>query len=174
MVTTEAARFTRDDYMRLPEGFPAQLIEGELIREPAPTYGHQRAVGRLHLALCRLIREEGRVVFSPIDVHIDRYNVLQPDLLVLAAPLPPSAPDVGIPLIVFEVLSPSTAFRDRRQKRRLYLEAGVKEVWIVDTVNETIVIHTRDGRRSYGPDECARSMVIEGLGIEVRQIMATA
>ena len=54
----EAALFTRDDYMKLPEGFPAQLIDGELVREPAPTYNHQRTVGRLYLVLCRLVGDD--------------------------------------------------------------------------------------------------------------------
>ena len=31
--------FTRADYDRLPEGFPAQLIHGWLVRDPAPSYG---------------------------------------------------------------------------------------------------------------------------------------
>ena len=42
-----AALFTRIDYNRLPQGFPAQLIEGAFVEEPAPTYGHQNVVGRL-------------------------------------------------------------------------------------------------------------------------------
>jgi Uma2 family endonuclease len=171
MVTMPATRFTRDDYMRLPEGFPAQLIEGELIREPGPTYGHQRTVGKLYQAMCAIVRDDRRVVLSPIDVFIDRYNVLQPDLLVLPAPLARDAEEVGIPLLVFEVLSPSTAFRDRRQKRRLYLEAGVREVWIIDPVAEAITIHTRDGRRGFGPKETARSEVIEELAIEPGRIL---
>ena len=33
--------FTRRDYEALPEGFPAQLVDGFLVREPSPSYGHQ-------------------------------------------------------------------------------------------------------------------------------------
>ncbi len=49
--------FTRADYDRLPEGFPAQLIEGFLVKQPAPTYGHQALV--LELAL-KLVARVGR------------------------------------------------------------------------------------------------------------------
>ena len=41
MVVTETTRFDRADYMRLPEGFPAQLIGGFLVRDPSPVTGHQ-------------------------------------------------------------------------------------------------------------------------------------
>jgi Uma2 family endonuclease len=40
--------------------------------------------------------------------------------------------DVGVPVLAVEVLSPSTASRDRGKKRRIYQEAGVAEYWIVD------------------------------------------
>lgn len=36
------------------------------------------------------------------------------------------------PLLAAEVLSPSTAARDRGRKRRIYLNAGLEECWIVD------------------------------------------
>jgi Uma2 family endonuclease len=171
MVTTETTRFTREDYMKLPEGFPAQLIEGKLVREPSPTYGHQRTVGRLYQEICALVGDDRRVVLSPIDVFVDRYNVLQPDVCVLAAPLGREVLHVGIPVLVVEVLSPSTAFRDRRQKRRIYLEAGVVEVWIVDPVAETIEIHTRDGAREFGLDEAAASGCVPGVSLRARDVL---
>lgn len=40
--------------------------------------------------------------------------------------------EVGVPVIAIEVLSPSTASRDRGAKRRIYQRAGVEEYWIVD------------------------------------------
>jgi len=171
MVTRETTRFTRDDYMLLPEGFPAQLIEGELVREPAPTFDHQQTVGKLYLLLCAQVGDERRVVLSPIDVFVDRHNVLQPDVLVLEAPLPRDVPEIGIPLIVFEVLSPSTAHRDRRQNRRIYLEAGVREVWIVDPRTETITVHTSAGSTHHGLEERAVSCAIRGVAIRPREVL---
>ena len=81
-VVTGVAQFTRADYERLPEGFPAELIDGMLVKEPSPTWDHQTFVGRLFTRL-QDFAGAGRVVVSPIDVFIDDYNVLQPDVLVL-------------------------------------------------------------------------------------------
>jgi len=41
-------------------------------------------------------------------------------------------PEFGIPLLVAEVLSPSTAKQDRITKRRRYQRSGVQTCWIVD------------------------------------------
>ena len=45
-------------------------------------------------------------------------------------------------LLAVEVLSPSTAARDRGIKRRLYLEAGVEEYWIVDVDKHHVAVWT--------------------------------
>ena len=55
---------TRIDYDRLPEGFPAQLIDGHLVREAAPTYGHNRIGARIRAALVSLVGPD-RVPDSP-------------------------------------------------------------------------------------------------------------
>lgn len=75
--------FTAADYERLPEGFPAELLEGMLVKEPAPLWRHQELVARLLVRLFRRVGP-GRVVASPIDVFLDEKNVLQPDLVVVA------------------------------------------------------------------------------------------
>ena len=77
----------------------------------------------------------GRVVVAPADIVLDPHTLVQPDLFVV--PLvngrrPASWEDVGLLLLVVEVLSPSTARYDRDLKRRRYLRAGVPEYWIVD------------------------------------------
>ena len=61
--------FTLRDWKQLPEGFPAQLFDGVLVREPSPTFGHQQLVGRLYRRLLERVEEE-RVVLAPIDVVI--------------------------------------------------------------------------------------------------------
>lgn len=62
--------FTRKDYDLLPEGFPAQRIEGFLLRSPAPTYGHQGVVNRLLAALFEHV-PVNYVHPSPLDVILD-------------------------------------------------------------------------------------------------------
>ena len=66
----QTTKFTRQDYMALPEGFPAQLIRGQLVKEPAPTPWHQVLVVRLADMLRRLAGLD-RVLLSPIDLFVD-------------------------------------------------------------------------------------------------------
>ena len=74
-------------------------------------------------------------------------TLVQPDLFMAVKKLArdvTSWSDLGIPFIAIEILSPTTAARDRNQKRRLYLEAGVEEYWIVD-VDARVVERWRHG-----------------------------
>jgi len=154
--------FTIKEWMALPEGFPAQLFDGQLVREPSPTYGHQGLVGDVYLRL-RALLGRARVVVSPADVVIDELNVLQPDVCVLREIPPRDSHDVGIPVIVFEVLSPSTATRDRTLKTDKYLAAGVEEVWIVDGEAGTLEVRSRDGARVAHGQEALASRTLPSL-----------
>ena len=169
MVTT--TKFTRTEYMALPEGFPAQLIEGGLVKSPSPSYGHQRLVLRLGRRLCQAVGED-RVVIAPMDVFVDNHNIFQPDVLVTPKPLPRDVADVGIPCLVVEVLSPSTRLRDRRQKLGHYLEAGVAEVWFVDPATEWIEIVTLRGEARFRGGEEAASEIVPEFRITPDQLFA--
>ena len=156
--------FTRSDYDLLPEGYPAQLIEGLLVKEASPTYGHQRVQSRLHLALAQWV-DADLVLTAPSDVVLGEHDVYQPDLVVLReAPLR-SARDVGIPLLAIEVLSPTTARRDREIKTKRLLAAGVAEVWLVDPDGEHIEVYTaHDARKARGAQAIA-SGVVRGFAV---------
>ncbi len=156
---TLKALYTRADYLRLPEGFPAQLIRGHLVKEPAPTYGHQTVASLIHARLAGLVGA-ARVLEAPVDVPIDEHNVYQPDVVVFREPPPPDVGGTLVPLVVFEILSASTRTRDRRVKRPRYLEAGVAEVWIVDREERTVEVHSRCGvQRARGGDRATSSAV---------------
>ncbi len=157
-------RFTRTDYARLPEGFPAQLVNGCLVKEPAPTYGHQVFLGTLYSQLVSLVGRK-RAVMAPCDVGIDEFNVYQPDVLVLDDIPSFDVHDVGIPLLAIEVLSPSTARRDRDVKRRKFIAAGVAEVWIVDPVSRTVEVHSKSGRTVAAGNDVARSTAVSGFDV---------
>lgn len=162
MPSTET-KFTRREYNQLPEGFPAFLLDGMLVREAAPTFGHQAIVGVLYLRLVAVAPR--RVLVSPVDVVIDDWNVLQPDLLVFkpGRRAGVNTPPEEIPVAVFEVLSPSTKRRDRNEKTATYLRGGISEVWLVDPIARSIDVVTASGSRHYGADEEAASNAVSGL-----------
>ena len=71
----------------------------------------------------------------------------------------------GAPTLAVEILSPSTARRDRDVKRRRYLEAGVEEVWLVDPAAKTVEVHRADCAMATDGEEAARSIAIPGFEI---------
>lgn len=158
------ALYTRADYNLLPEEFPAQLIEGELVKEPAPLYGHQRSSARIRRRLVDL-RGPDLVPDTPADVGIDEHNVFQPDILVLRKAPALDATDVGIPCLAVEILSPSTEKRDRQVKAVRMLEAGVSEVWLVDWLQGVIEVHTARGHQRFAGRERAESEVVDGFSL---------
>lgn len=163
MSTTDVAKFTRADYAQLPEGFPASLLDGAFVREPAPTFGHQSFVMGILLRLEAVA--PGRVLSLPADVVVDDWNVLQPDVLVLRPGVRAgraTSPE-EIPVLVVEVLSPSTADRDRTAKTAAYLRAGISEVWLVDPASRGIDVVTRTSTTSHAADDEAISAAVPGF-----------
>jgi Uma2 family endonuclease len=143
-------RWTADMVRALPDdGLRHEVIDGEHIVTPAPSWTHQGAVLQLARRLMDYLAEHsiGHVVIAPADVEFDEHNMVEPDLFVvpLVAGKRPSAwEDVRALLLAVEVLSPSTVRTDRFRKRRLYLQKGVPEYWIVD-VDARVVERWRAG-----------------------------
>jgi Uma2 family endonuclease len=75
-------------------------------------------------------------MLAPADLDLRSGQLVQPDLFVV--PLQPDGrepkawSDCGIPLLIAEVRSPSTAYHDRTTKRLRFQQSGVAEYWIVD------------------------------------------
>lgn len=136
---------TVDDYVALPEGAPYQLVDGELIISPAPSFFHQRVIWRLGPAFVRFVEETnaGVVVGSPVDVFLSEHDAYQPDILFVAKDRQGIIEENGVhgaPDLVVEVLSPSTGYYDLTHKKRVYAEHGVKEYWIVDPIEKTVEV----------------------------------
>jgi len=152
MILTRRARprKTVDDFLSLPEGSRAELIEGELFMCPSPRQPHQWAVGNLFILLAQFVhtRKLGKVFVAPFDVHLPSGDIVEPDILFVAKRNLGIVQDWvrGAPDLVVEVLCPDGLERDRLVKRDLYARNGVREYWIVDADIKTIEIFTlRDG-----------------------------
>ncbi len=132
-----AELLTVEDYRATPEGTRYQLVEGDLFMAPAPNLFHQSIAGNIYALLVVFLARNlvGKVFIAPCDVYLSEHDVVQPDVLFIAnANLGVLAEDGvhGAPDLVIEVLSPATAQLDKKQKRRIYSRAGVKELWLVD------------------------------------------
>ncbi len=159
-----STQFTLREWQLLPEGFPAQLLDGSLVKEPSPTYGHQALSAMLHVQLVGLVGPR-LALAAPCDVVLDDTNVFQPDLLVIRTPPAADANDVGIPRLAIEIASPSTRTRDAGYKRRRLLEAGAGEVWIVDPARGEVHRYDADGQVSATGAERIASRVVPGFDV---------
>ena len=102
---------------------------------PSPGPIHQRVSRRLQRQLEDYFHERnlGEVFDAPLDVILTLPDVFEPDLLVVADPSPISRRGIEQPpLLVVEILSPSTRRVDRGLKFRRYATLGVQHCWIVD------------------------------------------
>jgi Uma2 family endonuclease len=159
-------------YLRRPETLiREELWHGWLVREPAmPVYGHQLAVARLTALLYQHVNVPGRGVCLPgIDVVLDEPAALivQPDVLVVMKERFHMIRERvwGPPDLVIEVLSPSTARRDRTTKLAWYRQYGVRECWLVDYQLQSRAIEVVDLEsvtvpRRFTGDEPIRSYVL--------------
>jgi len=154
--------YTRANYDRLPEGFPAQLIEGCLVKEPSPTCRHQRLETRILMQLVALVGPD-RALPVPADVGLDEHNVYQPDVVVLRQIPDDASSDVGIPLLAVEVFSLTSRRRDREVKTGHLLAAGVEEVWLVDGDLDTLEVHRPDGVETARGETGLRSRALPGF-----------
>ena len=124
--------FTVDDLEGFPDdGNRYELIDGMLFVSPAPVPWHQLVLGELFYLLRTACPPGLLVLFAPVDVQPDRLNSLQPDILVAARADFGSKNLPVTPLLVAEVLSPSSRLYDLNTKRSAYERMGVASYWIV-------------------------------------------
>ena len=140
-------RKTVADYMALPEYPRVELIDGEFFVTAAPNLTHQRVIRDLILLLQPQVERLGlgEVFQSPVDVVLSDEDVVQPDVLFVAADHKARLENLvnGPPDLAVEVLSPWNSERDRTVKRDLYLESGVEEYWIADPETRTVEVRRR-------------------------------
>lgn len=142
-------RKTAADFMDLPEGTLAELIDGELFMSPTPKTRHQDAVLNLAVLLKSYATRTslGRVFIAPFDVHLPSGDIVEPDIIYVAKPNLNIVQDWirGAPDLLVEVLSPTSIERDRIIKHHLYAQNGVREYWIVDPEARAIEVFSLAG-----------------------------
>ncbi|MBI5015186.1 MAG: Uma2 family endonuclease [Deltaproteobacteria bacterium] len=172
-------RFTYADYLSWPEGERWEIVDGEAFAmTPAPSFGHQRVIGRIYYLLEAALHLGPCVpCVSPVDVVLAEDTVVQPDVVVVCdrSKIQPAGIR-GAPDLVVEVLSPSTALRDRGTKRDLYERYGVREYLTVDPVARFAerYLLREDGTYGkpdlFGPEDSLRLASLAGLEIPLAEV----
>jgi Uma2 family endonuclease len=159
-----------------PFGYTAESEAGV---SPAPEIAHQIVAGRVYALLLRLA-PGGTALIAPVDVWLAADVTVQPDVLWLA---PQSACQVekrllrGAPDLTVEVLSPSTARRDKTVKFLLYEQYGVREYWLADPERQTLEVwYLADGeytlQGSYSAGQGFMSPVLGGVSVALADVFA--
>lgn len=139
-------KLTYHDYCLPPDdGKRYEIIDGDLYMTPASLTRHQVLVGRLLQMFMNYLDQHpiGQVLTAPCDVVLSDVGVVQPDLLLVLNHGKARITERNIqgpPDLLVEILSPSTASRDRDLKRKRYEYYGVCEYWLVDPAEKTIDI----------------------------------
>lgn len=146
-LTKRQGEYTIEDCDKLPEDVRTELIDGVIYYMSAPTITHQSIGGYVYTQLFNHIRSKrGQCLpmIAPVDVELDCDNKtrVQPDVLIVCDRSKIINRCVyGAPDFVLEVLSPSTKKKDMLIKLNKYLNAGVREYWMIDPDKKKLMVY---------------------------------
>ena len=185
MALMQEKTYTIEDIYALPEGKRAELIDGRMYMMAPPNTRHQSLVSEFTVTIGSYIRSKGgncKVFPAPFAVFLnkDDQNYVEPDISVICDRDKVDARGCkGAPDLIVEILSPSTRRHDRLVKLDLYQRAGVREYWIVDPENRSVLVFLPDGngsyriREDYGSEGIGRVNVLEGCFIDLKKVFST-
>ncbi len=152
--TTEAKLLTVDDLLRLSsEGVRGELIRGVLCETMPTGQVHGKIVTRLVTRMGAFVepRGLGTLVASDSGVWLERDpdTVREPDIAFTSVEeLPLDAWNTGyaetVPDLVVEVVSPSDSRREIHDKAHMWLNHGVRLVWVVQPESRTVDVYRPD------------------------------
>jgi Uma2 family endonuclease len=145
---------TYADLEALPEDVIGQIVGGELYASPRPAAPHQLTVSSMGMDLGGPFHKGrggpgGWWILHEAELHLGG-DVVVPDLAGWRRermPSVPLTPAIELPPDwLCEVISPSTAVLDRGPKLRLYARVGVRHVWFVDPLAQSLeILRLTDG-----------------------------
>ena len=183
-------RYTFADYLTWVGDKRYELLNGLVIELlPSPTSKHQSVSGNLYGFYWNFLKDKKpcKVLYAPIDVRLPVkpdaitddliFTVVQPDIIVVCDPEKLDEKGcIGAPDLVVEVLSPSTAKNDLKDKYLLYEQAGVREYWVVHPLDELLTVFKNNGDgkltfdKIYTYDDHVKVGIFDGFTIDLKEI----
>lgn len=146
----QSAIYTEDDYYNLPKNIRAELIDGQFYNLAAPNRIHQKISGELYIVISEYMKTKNgqcQVYYAPFAVKLlqDARTIVEPDISVICDPGKLTDRGcTGAPDWIIEISSPGNPGYDYVRKLNLYMNAGVREYWIVNPQKQTILVYFFD------------------------------
>jgi Uma2 family endonuclease len=172
----ENGRYTYADYLEWEGPERYQLINGEVFMMASPSVVHQALVMELSNQFYNWLRGKPCQVFAaPLDVRLfpeednSDDTVVQPDLLVVCDKGKLGRAVNGPPDLAVEILSPSNSQKELLLKFQYYLEAGVREYWVIYPEEKKVQVHVYENGHYLSTvyKETARISVTVLPGLEI-------
>lgn len=149
--------YTYADYLNWGEEERIEIIDGKAVMMSPPSRKHQKVNGEIYRQIANYLEgKQCEVYIAPFAVRLFEKDedtpdnvktIVEPDVVIVCDKNKLDDKGCkGAPDFVLETLSPSTARYDLIWKLKKYQEAGVKEYWIADPLNQTVqVLMLKDG-----------------------------
>lgn len=172
--------YTEDDYYNIPEDVRAELVDGRIYYQAAPSRLHQEILAFLFKKIGNYIDEKNgfcKVYPAPFAVKLsdDKKNIVEPDISVICDRSKLTDRGcTGAPDWIIEIISPGNPEHDYIRKLNLYKDAGVREYWIVDPRSEKVLVyHLEEDKFAlevYTFEDKVRAGIYEDLYIDFKEI----
>ena len=175
------------DYLKWKFEERVELIKGKIMKMTAPNRKHQDVSGNLFFTVKQFLFDKScKVYVAPFDVRLPCKNkstdeeiitVVQPDVCIICDTTKLDDKGcIGAPDLVIEILSPGNSKKEIRLKYEVYEEAGVKEYWIINPVEENVAVLLLnvsgkfEGARLYATGDIIYSNAVAGLTVNLSDI----
>jgi Uma2 family endonuclease len=157
-------KYTYTDYITWPEGERWEIFDGVPYMQAAPSWQHQAISGNIFGQFFEYLKGKPcRVFAAPFDLCIPELNesdeeisnvISQPDIVVICDESKLRKTGYfGVPEVIIEITSPSTARTDKITKFNKYEKAGLKEYWIVEPEQKIVSVFSLQENNRYGRPE---------------------
>jgi Uma2 family endonuclease len=166
--------YTYADYLLWHFKERVELIKGKVFKmSPAPSRKHQDVSMAITLILAKFLKNQPcKMYAAPFDVRLINYKestennkietVVQPDLCVICDEN--KLDDIGClgaPDLIIEILSPGNSKKEKDIKFDLYEENNVKEYWIVNPTENTVLIYVIENERYIGLKPLTETSILQ-------------
>lgn len=176
--------YTLEEFWALPDPpdrSKLELIAGVIYMSPPPEYTHDNVVKRLIRILSAqlyITNDKGSLYVPRAAIWTGARTYLEPDLFYVSAELEARLDPARRTTadLVVEVISPGSAIYDRNTKADTYAALGVRELWLVDEMAETIEVRRLiengyDEGETFAGDEAVTSDVFPNLALRAEHEM---